>query len=90
MDNVYTTRQPIRLKLGVLDYINFKDFSKKRYHTSVQTDSKEILAMSKTHQGQTPKLWTVRETPANQDFERKKLRQKLAKLWGTRRRAMGS
>lgn len=31
----------MRLKLGVLDYINFKDFSKKRYHTSVQTDSKE-------------------------------------------------
>ena len=80
----------MRLKLGVLDYINFKDFSNKRYHRSVQTDSKEILAMSKTHQGQIPKLWTVQETPTNQDFERKNLRPKLAKLWGTRRRATGS
>lgn len=79
----------MRLKLGMLDYINFKDFSNKRYRRSVQTDSKEILAMSKTHQGQIPKLWTVQETPANQDFERKKIKTKINKALGNQKKSIG-
>lgn len=79
----------MRLKLGVLDYINFKDFSNKRHHRNVQTDSQRIQCLKLTkdrhlNSGMFKKRLQIKI------LEEKKLRQKAAKLLGTRRRATGS
>lgn len=78
----------MRLKLGVLDYINFKDFSNKRHHRNVQTDSQRIQCLKLTkdrhlNSGMFKKRLQIKI------LEEKKIKTKSSKAFGDQKKSNG-